>query len=94
MTADPLFDQELLPLFRQLIQNACVNTGHPDSGHEDTSVATLQAYFATKGLEGQVFHARPGRGSLLLRVKGSDPAAPSLMFMGHLDVVPAQATFV
>ncbi len=89
---DALFRDEFLPLFRQLIRNACVNTGEAASGHEDDSVATLTQYFAGKGLQGQVFHAQPGRGNLLIRVPGSDPGAPSLMFMGHLDVVPAQAS--
>jgi acetylornithine deacetylase/succinyl-diaminopimelate desuccinylase-like protein len=88
---DALFRDEFLPLFRQLVQNACVNTGDPDSGGEDRSVATLAEFFARRGLEGKVFHARPGRGSLLVRVPGTDPKAPSLMFMGHLDVVPARA---
>jgi len=89
--ADRLFQDEFLPLFRQLIRNACVNTGQPDSGFEDRSVATLEQYFAGRGLTGKVFHPREGRGSLLVRVQGSDPVAPSLMLMGHLDVVPAQA---
>ena len=93
---DPVFRDEFLPLFRQLIRNACVNTGDPDSGGEDRSVATLVEFFSRRGLVGprvqlQVFHGRPGRGSLLVRLAGSDPQAPSLMFMGHLDVVPAQA---
>lgn len=92
MGVQDVFQQEFLPLYQQLIRNACVNTGHPDSGTEDRSVATLQAYFATKGLEGKVFHAREGRGNLLVRVPGTNPKAPSLMFMGHLDVVPAQAS--
>jgi len=89
--SDPRFADEFLPLFRALIQAACVNTGHPDSGNEDRSVALLEAYFGRHGFQPRVFHARPGRGSLLVRVPGRDPGAPSLMFMGHLDVVPAQA---
>ena len=89
--APSVFDETFLPLFRQLIQNACVNTGDPDSGHEDRSIAVLRAFFEAKGLPCQVFYARPGRGNLLVRVKGTDPAAKSLMFMGHVDVVPAQA---
>ena len=92
MSRDPAFDDEFLPLFRQLIRNACVNTGDPDSGGEDRSVATLQEYFSRKGLSGKVFHVRPGRGSLLLRVPGTDAQAPSLMFMSHIDVVPAEAS--
>jgi acetylornithine deacetylase/succinyl-diaminopimelate desuccinylase-like protein len=95
-TSDPVFRNEFLPLFQQLIRNACVNTGAPDSGGEDRSVATLVEFFARRGLTGphvrqKVFHARPGRGCLLVRVAGTDPRAPSLMYMGHLDVVPAQA---
>jgi len=86
-----VFEEDFLPLFRQLIQNACVNTGDPDSGFEDRSIATLQAYFDRKGLVTQVFHARPGRGSLLVKIPGTAPGAPSLMFMGHVDVVPAEA---
>ena len=89
---DRLFQEELLPLFQQLIRNSCVNTGHPDSGQEDRSVATLQEYFNRRGLYSDVYHAREGRGNLVVRVAGSDPSAPSLMFMGHLDVVPAQAS--
>lgn len=92
MTAsDPVFQEEFLPLFRQLICNACVNTGDPDSGHEDRSIATLKAYLDGKGLVSEVYHARPGRGNLVCRVRGTDPRAPSLMFMGHVDVVPADA---
>jgi acetylornithine deacetylase/succinyl-diaminopimelate desuccinylase-like protein len=74
-----------------LIQNACVNTGDADSGHEDRSIEVLRGFFEARGLTCQVFHARPGRGNLLVRVKGTDPSAKSLMFMGHLDVVPASA---
>lgn len=92
MTPDtPLFQQEFLPLFRQLIQNACVNTGQPESGQEDRSVAVLKGYFERRGLIADVYHAREGRGNLVIRVPGTDPLAPSLAYMGHLDVVPAQA---
>ena len=87
----PIFREVFLPLYRQLIQNACVNTGDADSGHEDRSIEVLRGFFEARGLPCQVFHARPGRGNLLVRVKGTDSAAKSLMFMGHLDVVPASA---
>lgn len=91
LPGERLFQEEFLPLFQELVRNACVNTGHPDSGNEDRSVATLTRYFARRGLPTQTFHAREGRGNLLVRVAGHDSEAPSLMFMGHLDVVPAQA---
>ena len=31
---------------------------------------------------------QPGRSSLVARIEGSDPNAPSLLLMGHTDVVP------
>jgi acetylornithine deacetylase/succinyl-diaminopimelate desuccinylase-like protein len=34
------------------------------------------------------YEPMPGRASLVLRITGSDPRAPTLHFMGHTDVVP------
>ena len=76
---------EVVDLLQTMIRNACVNTGQPDSGHEHRSVATLQAFF---GVDGQVFEPAPGRQSLVYRVLGTDPTAPSLALVPHLDVVP------
>ena len=69
-----------------LIQNGCVNDGTPDSGGEYRSVETLQEFF---GQSGRVFEPHPGRQSVVYRVPGRVPGAPSLMLMGHTDVVPA-----
>ncbi|MBT8248023.1 MAG: M20/M25/M40 family metallo-hydrolase, partial [Acidimicrobiia bacterium] len=69
-----------------LIQNGCVNDGTPDSGGEYRSVETLQEFF---GQPGQVFESHPGRQSVVYRIPGRVPGAPSLMLMGHTDVVPA-----
>lgn len=77
---------ETIDLLRTLIRNACVNDGSPTSGHEHRSVATLTEYF---GVAGTVFEPVPGRQSMLHRVEGTDPNAPSLLLMGHTDVVPA-----
>ncbi|MCP3937885.1 MAG: M20/M25/M40 family metallo-hydrolase [Actinomycetia bacterium] len=77
---------EIVELLQTLIQNACVNTGAADSGQEHRSVATLQAFF---GVDGAVFEPAPGRQSLVYRVAGTDPGAPSLALVPHLDVVPA-----
>ncbi|HET7847320.1 MAG TPA: M20/M25/M40 family metallo-hydrolase, partial [Acidimicrobiia bacterium] len=49
------------------------------------SVATLAEYL---GVEGQVFEPLPGRQSVVYRVPGVDPEAPSLALVPHLDVVP------
>ena len=79
---------EVTDLLQHLIRNACVNDGTPESGHEVRSVDTLAAYLQAPGLELQRYEPTPGRGSLVLRIEGSDPKAPTLMLMGHLDVVP------
>lgn len=74
-----------LELLQALIRNECVNTGEPDSGHEDRSVRTLADFFDARGVEHESI---PGRRSVVYRIPGTDPSAPSLMLMGHLDVVP------
>ncbi len=78
---------EAIDLLRELIQNACVNDGTPESGHEYRSVATLREFF---GVQGEVFEKVEGRQSLVYRVEGSDPEAPSLGLSPHLDVVPVE----
>ncbi len=78
---------EAIDLLRELIQNACVNDGTPESGHEYRSVATLRKFF---GVEGEVFEKVEGRQSLVYRVEGSDPEAPSLGLSPHIDVVPVE----
>lgn len=73
-------------LMQEMIRNACVNTGAPDSGHEHRNVQTLVDYF---GVSGEIFEPNPGRQSLVYRIEGSDPAAPALALVPHLDVVAA-----
>jgi len=76
---------EVVELLQTLIRNQCVNDGTVGSGHEYRSVATLRDFLGT---EGEVFEPEPGRQSLIKRVPGTDPAAPSLALVPHLDVVP------
>ncbi|MDF2443911.1 MAG: hypothetical protein JWR01_2114 [Subtercola sp.] len=78
-------------LLQALIRNACVNDGTPDSGQEIRTVKTLQSFFEGSGLEGVVVEPHPGRASLVVRIAGTDPAAPSLALVGHTDVVPVEA---
>ena len=40
------------------------------------------------GIDLQRYEPEPGRTSLVARIEGSDPDAPSLLLMGHTDVVP------
>jgi acetylornithine deacetylase/succinyl-diaminopimelate desuccinylase-like protein len=87
MPSDPT--AEVTDLLQQLIRNACVNDGTASSGHESRSVDLLESVLAGPGLDMQTFEAAPGRASLVARIEGSDPAAPTLLLMGHTDVVPA-----
>jgi len=86
---DPL-TPHTVELLRTLIQNACVNNGHADSGHEVRNADTLQAFLegGGSGIEMERFEPTPGRVSLVARIEGTDPTAKSLCLMGHTDVVP------
>jgi acetylornithine deacetylase/succinyl-diaminopimelate desuccinylase-like protein len=77
---------EIAELLQTLIRNACINDGTTASGFEERSVATLREYFGQAGLE---YEPRPGRTSVLYDLPATDPTAPKLLLMGHLDVVPA-----
>lgn len=76
---------DTVELLTALIRNACVNDGTPASGQEHRSVSTLTEFL---GSPGTVFEPAPGRQSVVYRVRGDDPTAPTLMLMGHTDVVP------
>src|SRR3989449_6398881 len=79
---------ETTDLIEQLIRNACVNDGTAESGTEIRSVDLLESYLRVPGAELKRYEPVPGRASLVLRIEGRDPKAPSLHFMGHTDVVP------
>jgi hypothetical protein len=42
---------EVVELLVQLVRNACVNDGTPESGHEHRSVTTLAEYLGERGRE-------------------------------------------
>jgi acetylornithine deacetylase/succinyl-diaminopimelate desuccinylase-like protein len=75
-------------LLQTLIRNACVNEGTVESGQEIRNAEVLASYLEGSGVDVELFHAAPGRTSLIARVEGSDPGAPSLCLNGHTDVVP------
>jgi acetylornithine deacetylase/succinyl-diaminopimelate desuccinylase-like protein len=75
-------------LLQSLIRNECVNDGSPDSGNEVRNADLLTTYLEGSGLDVQRFESRPGRASVVARIEGTDPDAPSLCLMGHTDVVP------
>ncbi len=82
---------EVVELLQQLIRNACVNDGTAESGQEARSADTLADYLAGPGLDAALFESAPGRTSLVSRIEGRDPEAPTLLLMGHTDVVPVRA---
>ena len=75
-------------LLQALIRNACVNDGTSESGQEVRNADLLQSYLEGSGLAIQRYEPTPGRTSLVARIEGTDPSAPSLCLMGHTDVVP------
>lgn len=79
---------EVVELLQQLIRNECVNDDRAESGNEVRSTDLLETYLEGSGLDLQTYDAAPGRRSLVARIEGTDPAAPTLMLMGHTDVVP------
>ncbi|GMR01753.1 MAG: M20/M25/M40 family metallo-hydrolase [Acidimicrobiia bacterium] len=79
---------EAVSLLVDMIMNACVNTGDPDSGNEIRSVRTIQDFL---GETGTVVEPMPTRASVIYRIVGTDRTAPKLLMIPHLDVVPANA---
>jgi acetylornithine deacetylase/succinyl-diaminopimelate desuccinylase-like protein len=81
---------ETVELLQQLIRNQCVNDGTVGSGQEVRTSDVLRTYLEGSGLDIEVYEpdGAPGRTSLVARIEGTDPAAPTLCLMGHTDVVP------
>ena len=91
MAAPDEFTGPTTELLQALIRNACVNDGTPDSGEETRNSDLLVGFLEGAGLDVQRFTPRHGRDSMVARIEGSDPDAPSLCLMGHTDVVPVNA---
>jgi acetylornithine deacetylase/succinyl-diaminopimelate desuccinylase-like protein len=81
--------REATDLLQHLIRNGCVNDGTPASGQEVRSADLLRTYLEGPGLELETYEPGPGRTTLVARIEGTDPTAPSLTLLGHTDVVPA-----
>jgi len=89
MTGDlEVRDHEVVDLLQQMIRNACVNDGTAESGHEASNAELLRSGLEGSGCDLESFEPLPGRVSLVGRIEGSDPKAPSLCYLGHTDVVP------
>jgi acetylornithine deacetylase/succinyl-diaminopimelate desuccinylase-like protein len=82
---------EVTDLLQHLIRNECVNDGHVESGSESRSADVLAQYLGTSGLDVERYEPAPGRESIVARIEGTDAAAPTLLLMGHTDVVPVSS---
>src|SRR5215475_11916602 len=89
-TMNDALTNETVELLQHMIRNACVNDGSVESGQEVRNSHLLRAYLGQSGLDLEVYEpdGAPGRRSLVARIEGTDPAAPTLCLMGHTDVVP------
>jgi acetylornithine deacetylase/succinyl-diaminopimelate desuccinylase-like protein len=79
---------EVTDLLQHLIRNACVNDGTVGSGFEERSADLLASYLEGTGVDLERYEGAPGRTSLVARIEGRRADAPSLLLMGHTDVVP------
>jgi len=85
---NPDLTNQTVELLQTLIRNECVNDGTPESGQEVRNSDVLQTLLEGSGLDVETFEPTPGRKSLVARIEGSNPDAPSVCWMGHTDVVP------
>jgi acetylornithine deacetylase/succinyl-diaminopimelate desuccinylase-like protein len=83
---------EGVSLLADMIRFETVNTGVMPTGNELPLCFHLRDWLAGEGIESQIYASAEERGSLVARQRGSQGAegAPSLMYMGHIDVVPVE----
>jgi acetylornithine deacetylase/succinyl-diaminopimelate desuccinylase-like protein len=78
-------EDEVLELFTALLRVDTTNANETDAAR------VVQAYLADNGIAGELDGELPERQSLFARLDGSKPGK-TLTMMGHLDVVPADAS--
>jgi acetylornithine deacetylase/succinyl-diaminopimelate desuccinylase-like protein len=78
---------EAVGLLRELIK---IDTSNPPGG-ETPAAQLLARYLAHNGVDCELVSHDPARANLVARVRGRSSDSPSLMLLGHTDVVPAQA---
>ncbi|HET8604599.1 MAG TPA: M20/M25/M40 family metallo-hydrolase, partial [Marmoricola sp.] len=80
--------EEVVALTRDLIRLDTSNFGSEVGGHETPAAELLRDYLAAAGVECELVTRDPLRANLVARIPGTG-AGPSLAFVGHTDVVPA-----
>ncbi len=84
---------EVIEVARALIRFDTSNApeaalGHPP-GNETGAATYLRDYLSDAGVDCELVARDPRRANLVARIPGTDPDHPSLAFVGHTDVVPA-----
>lgn len=79
---------EVVEVARALIRCDTTNAREPGLGNETLCAEYLQDYLARHGVESELVAREPDRANVVARIPGTDPAAESLAFVGHTDVVP------
>ena len=89
----PGLDDEVVGLASDLIRINTSNTGEPAPATPERPAAEyVAAKLAEAGYDpAYVESGAAGRGNVVARLPGSDPAAGALLVHAHLDVVPADA---
>lgn len=80
-------DTPTLKILRDLIR---IDTSNPP-GNEVAAARYVHDLLKKEGIESEIIESAPGRGNLIARLKG-EGNKPAMILLGHLDVVPAQAS--
>lgn len=83
--------RETVELLRGLIRIDTINPPPPGSTKKNADETALlrhvQGLLAADGVGSEIIESEPGRGNLVARLKGSDPAKKGLLLMAHVDTV-------
>lgn len=79
---------EVVELLSELIRLNTSNPTHP----ERPAAEWVAGKLAEIGVESRIIESAPGRASVIARIAGADESRAPLLFHGHLDVVPADAS--
>lgn len=80
--------EETIDLLQRLIALASVNDLTPDSGNEEAAADLFETFFDGLPVDIERIEPHPGRTTLVVTLRGTDPSAQPLTFLGHTDVVP------
>ena len=75
--------RQSVELLQTMIRNACVNDGTDDTGFETRNADVLGQVVEGSGMDSVTMGPSQERQSIVARIEGSDPDAPSLCLMGH-----------